>query len=193
MAYKQKVIMSRPICDLCLYPVKTCVCEAVSNVTCQTKIYVMQHPSEVKAAKNTVRLAQLCLKNLTLIVGEEPDDFKSIQNLSVENTFLLYPDDDAIEVEHLKQSNRLPINLIILDGTWKKAYKLKMMNPWLSQFKTLSFASLPKNQYVIRKAKRSDSLSSLEAIAYSLEVIENANTAPLYNVLNKMMGSFMKK
>ena len=193
MAYELKVIMPRPTCDLCHYPLKTCVCEAVSNVVCQTKIYVMQHPSEVKAAKNTVRLVQLCLENLTLIIGEEPDDFKPIQNLPIENTFLLYPEDDAIEVENLKQSVRLPINLIILDGTWKKAYKLKMMNPWLSQFKTLSFASLPKNQYIIRKAKRPDSLSSLEAIAHSLEVIENANTDPLYNVLNKMMGSFIEK
>jgi DTW domain-containing protein YfiP len=67
-----------------------------------------------------------------------------------------------------------------------------MKNPWLLKFQTLSFANLPENQYIIRKAKRADSLSSLEAIAYSIEVLENADTQPLYKVLNKMMGSFIK-
>jgi len=184
--------MSRPTCTFCHYPLKTCVCEAVSKIDCQTKIYVMQHPSEVKAAKNTIRLAQLCLPNLAVFIGEEPDSFKEIQNLPAENTFLVYPDDNAVEIEKLSQKVPHKINLIILDGTWKKAYKLKMKNPWLSRFKTLTFANLPENQYVIRKAKRADSLSSLEAIAYSIEVLENANTQPLYNVLNKMMGNFIK-
>lgn len=184
--------MSRATCALCHYPLKTCVCEAVSNIDCQTKIYVMQHPSEVKAAKNTIRLAQLCLPNLTVFVGEESDSFKEIQSLPAENTFLLYPNDNAVEVEKLDLENSQKINLIILDGTWKKAYKLKMKNPWLLKFKTLSFANLPENQYIIRKTKRADSLSSLEAIAYTIEVLENADTQPLYNVLNKMMGSFIK-
>lgn len=184
--------MSRPTCNHCHYPIKTCVCEAVSKISCETKIYVMQHPSEVKEAKNTVRLAQLCLPNLEVYIGEEPESFKLIQNLSKENTFLLYPDENAAEIENLNKTSVQKINLIILDGTWKKAYKLKMKNPWLSSFKTLTFANLPKNQYTIRKAKRPDSLSSLEAIAYSIEVLENANTQPLYNVLNKMMGSFIK-
>jgi len=171
---------------------KTCVCEAVSKVSCQTKIYVIQHPSEVKAAKNTVRLAQLCLSNLEVFIGEEPDDFEFIQDLPTENTFLLYPDDNAIVIETLSKKCTQYINLIILDGTWKKAYKLKMKNPWLAKFKTLSFANLPDNQYIIRKAKRPDSLSSLEAIAYSIEILEQIDTQPLYNVLNKMMSSFIK-
>ncbi|PAJ74369.1 hypothetical protein CJF42_10725 [Pseudoalteromonas sp. NBT06-2] len=184
--------MSRPICKRCHYPIKTCVCNAVSKVNCQTKIYVMQHPSELKAAKNTVRLAQLCLPSIEVFIGEEPDDFKSIKNLPPENTFLLYPDDNAVNIETLAQKDKQQINLIILDGTWKKAYKLKMKNPWLTHFKTLSFANLPENQYIIRKSKRSDSLSSLEAMAYSLEVLENIDTQALYNVLNKMMTNFIK-
>ncbi|SFC85039.1 tRNA-uridine aminocarboxypropyltransferase [Pseudoalteromonas denitrificans] len=184
--------MSRSICSKCHYPKKTCVCEAVTRISCQTKVYVMQHPSEVKAAKNTIRLAQLCLPSIEVIVGEEPVDFNKIKNLPLENTFLLYPNENAVEIENLAVKNIAKINLILLDGTWKKAYKILMKNPWLAKYETLSFASLPQNQYAIRKTKRSDSLSSLEAIAYSLEVLEGINTTPLYQVLHKMMLNFQQ-
>ncbi len=182
--------MPRKTCPICLYPINTCVCRAVKQLNPKTSLYVMQHPSEIKAAKNTIRLAKLCIPELHIYTGEQPADFKDLIDLPPADTFLLYPDENAQPIETLSTERTKPVNLIILDGTWKKTYKLLMLNPWLKKFRTLSFNNLPENQYVIRKAKRSDSLSSLEAIAYSLEVIENLETQPLYNTLHKMMESY---
>ena len=54
----------------------------------------------------------------------------------------------------------------------KKHLKCANLPLVYTQFKTVSFKQLPQNQYLIRKAPREDSLSTLEAVAHSLHLIE---------------------
>lgn len=181
--------MSRLLCTVCCYPQLQCVCKWAKPIENTTAVFVMQHPSELKAAKNTVRLTSLCLTNLHIFVGEQPDEFLPLQQLEVEHTYVVYPDDSGIFVESLASADiqKNKINLIFLDGTWKKTYKLLKLNPWLKRYQFISFESLPKGQYHIRKAPRLDSLSTLEAIAYSLKKLEQRDVSALYQLLDAMM------
>ena len=98
---------------------------------------------------------------------------------------LLYPNEDAIELDVANNSENIqPLtHLIVVDGTWNKAFKILQLTPLLQQFKTVSFRHIPTNRYAIRKAPRADSLSTLEAVAHSLSLIEALNPAPLYDLL----------
>ena len=182
--------MSRIHCAKCDFIIDDCICDVIERVDNQTHIVVLQHKSEVKNAKNTVRLAKLLYTNITVIIGDIPSDFKQLEQLPKASTVLLYPCDEAISLE---RADSEPLtHLVVLDGTWKKANKLFFTVPILAQFKAVSFGELPENKYHIRKAKRADSLSSLEAMAYALQIVDRQSMSNAYKALDKMMGNQFK-
>lgn len=181
--------MSRSVCNHCQYSQQTCICDAIDIINNSLNIIILQHPSEVKASKNTARLVSLSLSNCQIHIGECDDDFTFLSNLPSDSTALLYPAEDAIllddKSQNIKQPSAKTINhLIVLDGTWKKAFKIMQLTSELKRFQKVSFRQLPTNRYIIRKAPRADSLSTLEAIAYSLQLLDNQPIAPLYKLLN---------
>lgn len=182
----------RPLCDRCHYTIQNCLCEHIQVINNRTQLMILQHPSEVKNAKNTARLAQLCFANCEVYIGETEDDFSQLRNTLNAHSALLYPSDDAILLNENNAANHHISQLILIDGTWKKAHKILQLNPWLTQLPAVSFATLPKNQYHIRKAPRADSLSTLEAAAFGLAQLEQADIQPAYDLLAAMMEQQFK-
>lgn len=182
--------MSRSLCAHCKFSLSTCLCEDLSVLDNKLKIIILQDPNEIKVSKNTARLLTLCLTQCELIIGQTQADFSILENLPIASTALLYPDEDAILLDDKCASTKAFTaqlsHLIVLDGTWKKAFKLMQLTPALKNFKKVSFASIPQNRYRIRKAPRKDSLSTLEAVAHSLALIENADPSGLYQVLEAL-------
>ncbi|KKE83438.1 hypothetical protein N481_05885 [Pseudoalteromonas luteoviolacea S4047-1] len=154
----------------------------------KTRIIVLQHPSEVSVTKNTVRLLTLQLTSVEVYVGEKPSDFTVAQQIAkTHHCGLLYPDQNAIAVESMVSNSQTIDTLFVLDGTWKKANKIAMLNPWLNHLKKITFSALPENKYAIRKAEQSYSLSTLEACAYFLECYEKLSAEPLHHLLTGMI------
>jgi DTW domain-containing protein YfiP len=181
--------MTRQVCERCLFTPSTCICGAIKRLTHKVSVVILQHPSEEKIAKNTAKLLNLSLTDCKIIKGENNTDFAILNSLPVKSTVLLYPNEHAT---YLDDTNPKPAlnnitHLIVIDGTWKKAYKILQLTPLLTKFKTVSFMQLPQNRYAIRKAPRADSLSTLEAVAHSLLLIEQLNPAPLYNLLDELI------
>ncbi|TMP02625.1 DTW domain-containing protein [Pseudoalteromonas sp. S3178] len=181
--------MARTLCNNCNFSLSTCICSAVKDVNNHVNVIILQHPSEEKIAKNTAKLLNLSLSGCQIVKGENNNDFAILKSLPLESTVLLYPNEQAINLDDKAQSAELNkiTHLIVIDGTWKKAYKILQLTTLLNQFKTISFKQLPKNRYAIRKAPRADSLSTLEAVAHSLFLIEQLNPAPLYNLLDELI------
>lgn len=179
----------RILCDACQRAEKACICPFIVRVENTTHVVVLQHPSEVKQVKGTVALLAKSLTSCEVIVGESFDnelDFKKV--LSDYQTVLLYPSEHAktlgtsfslfepIAAQSAEQSTK-PLCLVILDGTWKKAYRMFMLSKKLQEMPQVS---LPENiansgQYHIRKVAKKNALSSLEATCYALALIENDN------------------
>ena len=181
--------MTRQVCERCLFTPSTCICGAIKRLTNKVSVVILQHPSEEKIAKNTAKLLNLSLTDCKIIKGENNTDFAMLNSLPLESTVLLYPNEHAT---YLDDANPKPAlsnitHLIVIDGTWKKAYKILQLTPLLTKFKTVSFKQLAQNRYAIRKAPRADSLSTLEAVAHSLLLIEQLNPAPLYNLLDELI------
>ncbi len=194
--------MAREICANCNYPIKTCLCRFITPVKHKTQILVLQHPSEVNNKKNTVRVLSLLTDNIQVFVGENEDDFievKSLLNQPNTNYYLLYPSENAKTWEEYSSAN-LNVNdeivkknvLIVLDGTWRKAKKIHLCNNWLKNIPNLTLNKERKTDYGIRKSSVEQGLSSIEAIAFALEDMENMSVTPFFNALNGLKAQFIQ-
>ncbi|GLP97832.1 DTW domain-containing protein [Paraferrimonas sedimenticola] len=151
----------------------------------QVKVVVLQHPSEAKAAKATVPLLELSLNDIQVVRGESPQDFNELREQLADSNapvWLLYPSEDATTLV----SAETPVQegtLLVLDGTWKKAFKLYQLNPWLAELPQFALPS-SQAQYRIRKAPNAEGLSTLEAVAQGLELVEHLPQTPLLHLLD---------
>jgi Uncharacterized conserved protein len=132
---------------------------------------ILQHPSEQHQAKGTARLAHLCLQDCPIWVGESVDALADLQAwLQAKPTLLLFPaqEDSApnqvVYTENMSDTSVSEIQVLLLDGTWRKAYKLLQTNPALQALPRLQLSGEWQSAYAIRKAPNIRSLSTLEAI-----------------------------
>lgn len=154
----------------------------------------MQHPLEVGHAKGSARLLHLSLPNSALAIGEEfdPEMLQALirgplrtpsksASLTPKHSILLYPDSPQVPVARMPappamvadgalDSSR--IRLIVLDGTWRKSRKMLYLNPLLHQLPRLALRDMPASHYRIRKARKPDQLSTLEATCAALAQLE---------------------
>nr|WP_246029098.1 tRNA-uridine aminocarboxypropyltransferase [Parashewanella tropica] len=153
------------------------------------ELVIMQHPSEVGHAKNSVRLLPHLLDKVRIVVGETEQDFAQLKaELEAESRpiYLLYPSEQSVEASQVKHSQQGI--LIVLDGTWRKALKLLKFNPWLLSFQSLHFSPQAPSRYRIRKASRIDSLSSLEAAAFGLQALQpQMDIKPILSAFDAMI------
>ncbi|MCG9697882.1 tRNA-uridine aminocarboxypropyltransferase [Shewanella sp. Isolate11] len=181
--------MSRPICPKCHYPQTACLCAQLRPLATRVELIVLQDPSEVKQAKNSVKLMQAVCDKLQVVVGETPADFTQLQAYLKRQSkpiLLLYPSEQSQNINELP----LPAEVIVLllDGTWRKAYKLLQLNPWLLEYQAVHLNVDAPSNYTIRKAKRADSLSTLEAAAMAIKALEpNSDVSPLTDALSALV------
>jgi DTW domain-containing protein YfiP len=163
----------------------------VVNTPHRTEVLLLQHPLEAGNAKNSARLLHLCLARSHVAVGERfaPQELEALlyqplpgcaPNGVLRQPVLLYPETPGLapagralpalpEPEHLR--------LVVLDGTWRKSRRMFDANPALAELPRLALADPPPSRYRIRKARRADQLSTLEAVCHALERLEGNEAA----------------
>ncbi|CCQ12158.1 hypothetical protein PALB_30590 [Pseudoalteromonas luteoviolacea B = ATCC 29581] len=145
---------------------------------------MLRDPSETKHAKNTAILLPLVFKNTTIIDGSIDAIIEQVNAISITNAAILYPSETA---QSLDNTNLTIDTLIVLDGSWKKAYKLFMSIPVLQSLPCVSFANPPATRYTIRKSKLNYSLSSFEATAHALKAIELIDVSPALTFFDRFI------
>ncbi|MGB1262761.1 MAG: tRNA-uridine aminocarboxypropyltransferase [Cognaticolwellia sp.] len=182
--------MSRVLCQQCQKPEKGCICVFSVSIGNHIRVVVLQHPSEVKQSKGTVALLQQSLANCQVLVGENFADCQILTQLLAHydnKIALLYPSEQAVTVDfsssnHAENVRRTPLQdsqlneiecIIVLDGTWKKAYRMFMLNPCLHNIAHIVLPQGIESLYQIRKTKKENALSSLEACCHALARLEN--------------------
>jgi len=179
--------MPRTLCQQCQRPAIACICSFICTIDNPTTVLVLQHPSEVKQSKGTVALLSRSLGRCQVFVGEDFSQHAELNSM-LENyqALLLYPSPqsqalpltnnklDNTDINHDKKRQQ-PKLLIILDGTWKKAYRMFMLSSNLQALKQVCLPDSLANsgQYLIRKVARKNALSSLEACCFALALLEN--------------------
>jgi DTW domain-containing protein YfiP len=187
----------RATCDACLRAQSACICRFVTPVASSVELLVLQHPLEVRNAKNSARLLHLCLPGSRLIVGETFSDSELATALhgGGRSPLLLYPHTAGEAALGLPAPPMLApsllaepdkLRLVLLDATWRKSRKMLYLNDALQALPRLALQDLPPSAYRIRKAHAPDQLSSLEAAAYALSQLENRpeHYAPLFGAFD---------
>ncbi len=135
----------------------------------------------------TARLAHLMLPNSVLLVGLEPERSPEFARIAEDpGTWLLFPGPGSVDVKELPAQ---PRHLVVVDGTWDNARKLLERSPSLRRLPRVTFTPAAPSNYRIRREPAPACLSTLEAVATTLELLEAApgRFEPLRRVFNLMV------
>lgn len=186
--------MTRKHCPHCHFPKRVCLCASIEAQTSNIAVHVLQHPSEVDAAKSTVKLLKLVLPEIQVHVGETEQDFqeiiKEVQQQPKEWA-VIYPSDTSVAVDRL-DAKKLPTRLIAIDGTWRKALRIIKQNEWLAELSHVTLPAGYQNQYHIRKTDISHSVSTLEAVALCLHHVDGQSMNPYLAILQARVQTFQR-
>ncbi|RBP84182.1 DTW domain-containing protein [Marinomonas rhizomae] len=171
----------RTRCDNCLFLANQCVCQWVPKLATRLKILILQDLKEARHAKNTVSLLSLGLPSVECIsTGNQSAMISVLRQKDPVKWRLVFPTDRAVPIEVMSAETASEIEgVILLDATWRKAKKLYFSEPLLRIFDAVSFSHPPVGQYSIRKSPNVESLSTLEACAYTIEQVTGENMQPL--------------
>lgn len=172
-----------------------CICQLIPRIETATKIIVVVARREASAPTNTGRLASMALKNSALLVR---GDLENPYDLSVHipaNTtpLVLFPAEEASVVnEDFLKSIVTPICLIVPDGNWRQANKMRRRDPHMAELRTIKLAPGTVSQYRVRAESQPEGLATIEAIARALGVIETpAVQSSLELIFHKMVSRTM--
>lgn len=188
--------MSR-YCEQCGKARKACICRWIQVLDAKTELWILQHPSEVKRAIGTARILTLSLPNARLWVGEDFSGHAEINALLAEpdrEAWVVYPGEGAWPISQLASQPESSVSpkrrtLILLDGTWKKAYKMWQLSANLRQLPTVALDMAAEGNYRIRKSPKDQGVSTVEAGYLALSALENdpEKFTPLLDVFNRMI------
>ena len=188
--------MSR-YCLQCGKANNACICDWIKPIDCPVRVVLLQHPSESKKPMGTAKILQLSLSGCELWVGEDFSQHPELNDLLQDEKFeslVLYPNEYSQSLETVKETRR-PLNsnekslcLILLDGTWKKAYKMWQLSSNLHSLPSVALPSHIQGNYRIRKAPTEQHLSTVEAGFHALSAIEpQVDFSPLLTAFTNMV------
>lgn len=136
----------------------------------RTRFLVIRHAMEVWKPSNTGRLAALAMPSCAMLdyalrrggfaLPDEP------------RTALLFPDDGQPPV----QLATPPARVIVLDGSWPQARRMAQRIPALHHLPRLALPPLAARDR-LRQPPRPDGMSTLEAIAHAVALLESPDLA----------------
>ncbi len=190
--------MSR-YCLVCNRAKKACICSFTEEIKTHIEVIILQHPTEVKQAKGSAAILSLTLPNSKCFVGEDFTDHLELNTLLSDDrahTFLLFPSEQSIQLDTVncaKLRTHKIMRVILVDGTWRKAYKIIRCSQNLHSLPCLSLPEAGvSGQYRIRKAAQSHQLSTLEAGYEILSRLEpDTDFTPLMTAFHRMIEQYL--
>ena len=164
-------------CPRCQINKALCFCDQILEHATNTRVSIIMHHREKHLTSNTAKLATLTLTNAQIYQRGLPEAPFSLEELKIAPETLplyLFPDEDALELnDEFLKTHPGPYHLIIPDGTWNQAKKVRRREPGLSEILCVKLPDTVKGEYKLRRGVRDDGVCTFEAIAYALEVLEN--------------------
>jgi DTW domain-containing protein YfiP len=162
-------------CPRCRVHASLCVCALIPRIATRTRLVLVIHRREERKTTNTGRLAVECLSNSqALIRGDESSSRAPFTWDASTQPLLLYPHADAIPIARFAASER-PVTLIVPDGTWRQAAKVRTRVPGLGDVPCVSIEPDAPTMYRLRHETRPGGLATIEAIARAMGILEGAH------------------
>lgn len=179
------------LCARCEKPLDLCICAAVAPVENRVAVVILRHPQEQDRVLGTARLAVLQLSNATVrtglswpnlakVTGRDSDPRRwGILYLGTAKTaeplpprVLTVVDKSGAPAPHQDDALAALEGLILLDGNWQQAKALWWRNAWMLKCQRLVLQPPRPSYYgALRREPRRDSVSTIEAAAYTLAAL----------------------
>ncbi|MEA9358248.1 tRNA-uridine aminocarboxypropyltransferase [Bacteriovorax sp. PP10] len=155
-----------------------CFCGKLTEVQTKTRVSIIMHHRETHLTSNTANLACLALPNCKISLRGLPDKPFSIESIGLspdEMPLYLFPHEDAIELtpEFFEQNKDKKFHLIVPDGTWSQAVKFYRREVGLQGIQCVKLPPGVPGRYKLRKSSDENRLSTYEALARALGILEN--------------------
>jgi len=180
------------LCPRCQKPAALCVCAALAAHRGKVQVLVLRHPQEKDRVLGTARLVELQVEGSKVATGlswrnlgqawkgpAEPREWGVLfQGAKAArppkgSAPLVAVDRKGEPLADQQAGLKGLKGIILLDGTWSQAKTLWWRNPWLLKCRRLVLAPHQVSGYgKLRREPRRDSLSTLEAAALALSVLE---------------------
>ncbi len=155
------------------------------------------HYTETNLTSNTVQLARASLpsQSETYYYGLKEKPIQDLFSFQKNHTpIFLFPDENATFITYDEMKKIVgPIELIIPDGTWSKAKKIKRRTHFFKTLKSFTLIPGPPSTYRLRTQKQAHHLSTFEAMARAIKEIEGEKSyASLMNNFDLMVEATLK-
>ena len=157
-------------CPNCAFAPEFCICSAITPISCQPKITIFRHYKESYRLSNSARLIKLCIEDTDIFDYGFRD--RRLPDIDLEGAVLLFP---PIEDSAVYSSELPPKRIIIVDGTWRQAHKIRKRTKGLKALPHLAIQStmdLPK----IRKPYFAGGMSTIEACLEALALYNESES-----------------
>jgi DTW domain-containing protein YfiP len=161
-----------------------CICALVPRVETRTRVLLILHQLEDRKPTNTGRLAARSLVNGAI---SERGGAAPASLWQGTQPVLLFPHPDARPLEEWRDSPR-PLTLVVPDGTWRQANKARRRVEGLAELPCVALPPVVRSSYRLRHDKRPDRVSTIEAVALALRILEGPAAAdPLERIFRIMV------
>jgi len=161
-------------CPRCLWQHRVCLCAAIPTVVTRTRIVIVRHHLERWRSSNSGRLAHLALPNSEIIEHGGAAGVAVLPPMG--GAWLMFPEGEPIRAAPVPP----PQALVVLDATWSQARRMFRKLTDLRGLPILRLADAPMPVARLRESPAPGRVSTIEAIARALRLIEgDAAAAPL--------------
>ena len=163
-------------CPKCRINNRLCVCEHIRPLSITTRVSVIVHVRELTRTSNTAQFVKHMIPNETeiFIRGRVFDNFTAAPVMERPGMPLfLYPHDDSEELNaDFLVRHPGPFHLIVPDGNWHQARKVRQREAAFQEMRAVKLPSGILSEYRLRRAPQPEWVSTYEAIAHALGVLE---------------------
>jgi DTW domain-containing protein len=162
-------------CPRCRLHTDLCACDLMVPLSVATKVLLVAHWAEIRKPTNTGQLAVACLQDATLCLrGREDVPNDPVAWAPSTTPLLLFPTPDAesLDTWRAKHVNVPSVTLIVPDGTWRQAKRIRRRVPGLDQIQAVKLPASEGSDYRLRRAHLDERLATMEAIAQALGILE---------------------
>ncbi len=165
-------------CSGCKLNNNLCVCSSIKPLKIESHVSLIVHVRELKLTSNTAHFVNKMLPdNSRLMIRGKMNEVFNAQNVlrSEEKELFLYPHEDAVELnEDFRSKNPGPYHLIVPDGNWHQARKVRQREEALKNILAVKLPTGIMTEYKLRKAPHPEWVCTYEAVAHALGILEGS-------------------
>ncbi|MSU78040.1 MAG: DTW domain-containing protein [Gemmataceae bacterium] len=167
-------------CMTCRLRIADCACAEAPRLDIATRLIVIIHAKEWRRSSNTGYLARLATKAGEVRVHGLPHQAISSEGIDAGSraTLALYPGRGAIPLTAaFLTSLPRPLTLLVPDGNWMQAKNMMRRLPMLARAQPVRLDGPSLGLACLRRNAYPDRMSTFEAIAQALGILENETIA----------------